>query len=86
MNILKDKRNDLLRRRELEFVMLHDKNPGFEAVVKEFCSKENVPEENVCVKSLHGNFGRSEFHVDVFVYDSLEDKNKVELNKKSKKK
>ena len=85
MEVKRDFRNDLLKRRELELVMEADSNPGFEnskkAIVEEFKS----PEENIVVKSIMGSFGSNKFSIEAFIYDSVEDKEKIELWPKSMK-
>ncbi len=81
----KDFRNELLKRREVKFAVESEKNPGFEFVVKEIAEKFKTSEENVAVKSLKNNFGSNNFLVEAFVYDSLDDKNKIEPGPKVKK-
>lgn len=85
MHLRKDFRNELMKRREVEFVFESEKNPGFETARKKVVEKFKVGEENVAIKFVKNNFGTHEFFVEAFVYDSLQDKNETEPKVKPKK-
>ena len=78
-------RNDLLKRTEVQFVIKADSNPGFENSRKAIAEKFRVNEDNVAVKFVKSNFGAHDFFVEAFVYDSKEDKERIEPKKKEKK-
>ncbi|MBU0466242.1 MAG: 30S ribosomal protein S24e [Nanoarchaeota archaeon] len=86
MNILNDKKNNLLKRREVQFILESDSNLGYENCKKAAISHFKIPETNVVVKSVKNNFGSKEFVCKVFIYDSEQDKHKIEPKVKAKKK
>ncbi|MCX8158794.1 MAG: 30S ribosomal protein S24e [Candidatus Pacearchaeota archaeon] len=85
-DIIKDFKNDLLKRREVKVVIKESKNPGFERALKIIAEQFNANEENIVIKELKSKFGRDTFLIDAFIYDSVEDKNRIEPKKKEKKK
>lgn len=85
MKIVKDTQNNLMKRREIEFWYDVESNPGFEGAKKKVLEEFGVSEDVVVVKAVRSEFGKNEFFVDVFVYDSVEDKNKIEPKPKIKK-
>ena len=85
MEIIVDKKNELLKRRELKVVINVDSNPGYAGASKVISEEFKSPEENVVIKTLKSKFGRDTFLIDAFIYDSLEDKNKIEPKPKEKK-
>jgi ribosomal protein S24E len=85
MEILKDARNDLLKRREIEAVDNVDSNPGFENSKKNIAEKLKTQEENIVVKNVTGKFGSDDFLINAFIYDSKDEMTKVEPRKKEKK-
>ena len=86
MELIKEFQNDLLKRKELNFRTAGESNPGFEDCMKKIAGKLKVLEENVAVKSVRNNFGRKEFLIEAFVYDTKEDKERIEPKSKSRKK
>ncbi len=86
MNIIREFRNDLLKRREVELALESDKNPGVQRVLTEVGQKYGASEEVISVKSVHGKFGSGRFVAEAFIYDTAEDKLKAEPKKKEAKK
>lgn len=86
MNTIKNFRNDLLKRNEIKVVMSADKNPGFANSLKLIAEHLKVKEENIVLRELKSSFGRDTFLVEIFLYDSVMDKDNVEPKKKAKKK
>jgi ribosomal protein S24E len=86
MKIIKNFRNDLLKRNEIKVVMSADKNPGLANSIKLIAEHLKTKEENIVLRELKSSFGRDTFLIEIFLYDSLEDKNKMEPKKKVKKK
>ena len=80
----KNFRNDLLKRSEVSFDFVSEGNPGDAKVNEEIVSKFKVDANNVVLKRVKSNFGRKIFSVEAFIYDSVEDKDKVEAKKKVK--
>jgi len=85
MNITRDFRSDLLKRRELNFVLESEGNPSFAFCAKTVAEKFKVAEDVVVVKKILGQFGRKTFLVESFIYDSVKDKEINEPKKKIKK-
>jgi len=82
MEILKDIRNDLFKRQEINAIIESEKNPDFTEMKKQVSEQTGKPEENINVYNIKGSFGSKEFKIDAYVYDSKED---LEKNKKKKK-
>jgi ribosomal protein S24E len=84
MKIFKDFRNELLKRREVQFMIASDKNPGLDYAKNLLAEKFNLSNEHVVIKTLNNNFGANDFLIEAFVYDSQEDKLKIEPKQKVK--
>jgi ribosomal protein S24E len=81
--ILKQSKNPFLKREEFALQINAGKNPSFADVRAALGKDENL----VVVKSINGNFGRDSFSAEAVVYNSAEDKNKVEkISRKQRKK
>jgi len=81
--IKKQSKNKLFHREEFEIEISSSNNPTREEVIT-FLSKKP---ELCIVKEIQGNFGRKLFEVIVFVYDSVEAKERTEyVPRKIKKK
>ena len=83
MKIINDNKNKLMKRREVSFLVHEDKNPGFAIAGKVAEHFKSTP-ELVVVKNVKSGFGKSEFLVDAFIYDSVEAK-AIEPKPKTKK-
>lgn len=85
MNILKDSKNSLLKRREIEMSIDSSGNPGAAKVVELIAEKFKVTPENVAVQNIHSRFGTQSFVASVFVYESQEERKRIEPKIKIKK-
>ncbi len=85
MNIIEDNKNSLLKRREIKVVVEHKGNPGFGNALKMVSEQFKAQEENIVVNNVKGKFGRDTFLIGAFIYDSKEDKDKIEPKPKVKK-
>ncbi len=85
MKVITDLKNDLLNRREVVFVMESGSNPGVSGVNKAMVDKYKAHEENIAVKKITSNFGKKEFTVEAFVYNTKKDKEMIERKPKVKK-
>lgn len=83
---MKDIKNPLLHRREVSIVLEAASNPGHAFVQKHVADHFKSSEENVAVKLIKSSFGKREFVVDAFIYESAKDKLRIEPKKKVKKK
>ena len=85
MNIVTDKKNDLLKRREIIVELSVPKTPSFVEMQQQLSEKLKAASEVIAVKSITGSFGNSSFSIEAFVYASEADKNKFEPKAKVKK-
>jgi len=86
VNIQKDFKNDLLNRREVVVRFESESNPGLVESNSKVVSEFKSSEDKVVIKRINSIFGSNEFVIEAYVYDSVEDKDKVEPKKKEKKK
>ena len=86
MQIIKDIRNDLLKRNEITALVEAEKNPGFDEMKKQVSEQVGKSGENIEVFNIKGSFGSKEFKINANVYDSKEDleKNKMKTKKQRK--
>lgn len=85
MNIIKETKNDLLKRREIQVVVESKGNPGLAQAAKMVSEKFKVDENLVAVKELKSKFGRDTFLIKANIYESNENKSLIEPKIKSKK-
>ncbi len=88
MEIIKDIRNDLLKRQEINISLKSEQTPNFEDIKKQIAGEFKKSEEVIDVYNIKGNFGSSKFKIGVYIYDSKEDleKNKLKKKKQTKEK
>lgn len=72
LELRKDLQNKLLKRREVEFIFENNSNPGFKGAKEVIVEKFKAKKENVIVKKVLSEFGKHEFIIDAFIYDSKE--------------
>ena len=80
---IKEKKNLVFDRREVEVKITADSAPNNKEVEALLAKKLSVTEDSIKIKGIYGKFGTKEFQVKANVYKSKEDKNKIE--KKTKK-
>jgi len=85
MEVILERVNPLLKRKEVVVELVAESNPGFAIVLKEISGKFKADEGSIAVLKVDGNFGRNKFRVEAHIYDSEELKNKTEPKKKEKK-
>lgn len=84
MEVIHDFKNDLLKRREVKMVVEAESNPGFADAMKVIAEKFKSVEDVIKVNNVKSKFGRNTFLVDSFIYDSLEDRERIEPKPKKK--
>lgn len=84
MEIIEDKQNSLLKRKEVKVIVEAEKNPTMQEAAKMIAGEFKSDEENIAVKLVKGRFGRSTFLVVANIYKSKEDKDKIEPAVKKK--
>ena len=85
ISILRDFQNNLLKRREINAIIKSEKNPGYDNVRKNIAEHFKAGEELIVLNNVRGKFGSRDFFIDSFIYDSVEDKEKIEPKIKIKK-
>jgi ribosomal protein S24E len=85
MNILEEFENKLLKRKEVLVSGEYEINPGIERVTEEISKKFKADKEKIVVRRIISEFGKKLFKIEAFIYNSVEDKTKVEPKPKEKK-
>jgi len=79
IEITSDKRNDLLARREIQFVITYEgATPSRMQITGKLCALLNVKEHQVTLDTLNSSFGKTEITGSARVYESEESRNKTE--------
>ncbi len=86
MNIVKENKNEFLKRKEISISEHFDSNPGYEKMKQEIAHKFKAEPGCIAIKSLKSGFGSRNFVVEFYIYDTVEDYTKMEVRKKKKKK
>jgi ribosomal protein S24E len=86
MEILEDKQNIFLNRREVKIVVEAEKTPTYEDAINILSEQFRADKNLIVVKHVKGRFGRDTFLITAFIYKSEEDKERYEPKKKEKKK
>jgi ribosomal protein S24E len=73
-NIISQKKNPFLSRDEIVIEFKSETNPTYDEVKKAVGKDEGL----IVVNRINANFGKHSFNANVFVYDSVEAKEKVE--------
>ena len=82
MKIIKEFRNNLLKRNEVDLVFEAESNPGFSGAREVVVKKFKANEDGIVVKAVRSEFGKNEFLVEAFIYDSKKDMEKIEPKSK----
>ncbi len=82
MNIIKETKNPLFARRELQLTVDAEIVPNHKDIKKSIAEKFSVEENTIKIKNILGKFGSKTFTISANIYPSKEEKNKVELKKK----
>ncbi len=85
-NVLEEKENELIGRKELKFIVVSDKTPSYEEAKKFIAEKFRANEELVVIKLIKGKFGLSKFLIEAFVYKDKESMELYEGKKEGEKK
>ena len=76
---IKDDRNELLNRRELEFVLTFEgATPSRKDIMGKFCALQNVSEDLVVLDSLKTKFGKQELIGKARIYEDEPTKTRLE--------
>ncbi|MBU0907833.1 MAG: hypothetical protein KKE05_06780 [Nanoarchaeota archaeon] len=86
MEIITESKNSLLNRTEVKVKLSSESNPGLEKSKQTLADKFKTKVENVVINKIASKFGTNEFILEASVYNTLEDKERIEPKKKEKKK
>jgi len=84
MEILEEKNNNVLKRKEIKIIVEAGKNPTLDEAVEIVAKEFKAEKDNVVIKQVKGKFGRNTFLISSFIYDSKEDKEAIEPKLKKK--
>jgi small subunit ribosomal protein S24e len=77
--IISDKRNELLSRREVQFTLKYDgATPSRMQIIGKLCALLNIKEHQITLDTLHSSFGKTVMSGSARIYDSEESRNKTE--------
>lgn len=86
LKIIKETKNPLFNRVELELLSSSENAPTRAEVTKFIESKHSSHPDHICVESIKGKFGTREFKILARVYASKEDKEHTELKSQKQRK
>jgi len=79
VEIISDKRNELLSRREIQFTLKYDgATPSRMQIIGKLCALLNIKEHQITLDTLHGGFGKTEITGSARIYDNEESRNRTE--------
>lgn len=61
LEIIEDKENEFLHRKEIKAILEYEKNPSLQEAAKIIAEKMKVNEENIAIKLIKGKFGHNTF-------------------------
>jgi len=77
--IVSDKRNELLSRREVQFNLRYEgATPSRMQIIGKLCALLNVKEQQVTLDTLHSSFGKTEIRGSARIYDDEGGRTKTE--------
>ena len=82
LKIIKETKNNLFNRLEVEAVLSKEVTPSNAEVLALLGKKFGVSEEVIKVLGIYGRFGTREVKISACIYKSKEEKNKLEKKKK----
>ena len=82
LKIIKERENNLFKRKEIQLIINSDKSPSRGEVSGLLAEKFSVPVENIKIKKILSGFGSKVFNVEANIYSSKEEKDFIEIKKK----
>ena len=82
LEITQEKENGLFDRIEVSGILKSEVAPKREDVLKVLAEKFSVPQETIKINGIYGRFGLQEFKLEASIYNSKEEKDKLEIKKK----
>ena len=85
LEVTHEKQNPLVKRKEIKAFVKNDISPKKFDIAKVLGKKYSVPVDNIRVMAVYGKYGSKEFDVTANIYESKEDRDKIELFSKKEK-
>ena len=82
INIIEEKQNPLFDRKEIKAEIEAEITPSREDILKMLSEKFSTKQENIKIKSILGKFGSRIFTIQANIYNSKQEKDKMEIKKK----
>ena len=79
MEIIEQRKNPLLKREEIVFLVETEKTPSKEEMKKMISEKFKSQEDSIVIDRISGNFGTHTFKIESKIYDKNSDKDKFEF-------
>ena len=86
LTIIKEKKNPIFNRREIEVNAVFEISPKIKDAEELIGKKFSADSENVKIKKIKGRFGSNTFVITANIYNSKEDKDKIETKIKTPRK
>ena len=86
MNIVKETRNEFLKRKEVMLVSTFASVPSYVSLQKTFAEKFKVVADVIAIKHVHSSFGTKQVSIEVYIYDSPEAFRALEVRNRRPKK
>jgi ribosomal protein S24E len=86
INIIEEKENKVLKRKEIKAEINAQKVPNREEISELIAKKFSVEKQAVVIENINGKFGSSVFLIYAKIYSSIQDKEKIEPKSKKDKK
>lgn len=75
-------KNNVFDRKELKAIIVCEITPSNKEVIEFLSKKLSVPEEGIKLNGIYGGFGSKEFKIEANIYQSKEERNKIERKTK----
>jgi ribosomal protein S24E len=82
LKILEEKNNALFKRKEVKATLESEITPSRSNILELLSKHFSVSPENIKIRAIRGNFGIKVFNIEANIYESVEEKNIVEIKKK----
>ena len=87
MNILEEKNNKLMHRKELVLSFHSKSSPSKEEVIEKIAQLQKTDKENIHIDKIHGSFGSNDFVISAKVYEHVDKRHKfTTITRKERKK
>ena len=81
-NLISERQNPLFKRKEILFSVTNQTTPSKQEVEEFISNQFSTTPDTFKLKKIEGQFGAQEFKISVNIYDSSEEKDKIEFKSK----